>query len=120
MHNQTIEWIFAHGGQAVVSTSQLISRGENPPVPSRIASRAFSVPAPPEISQKIPEFTPSIPPATIEFENLTEKDMEDAFTFEESDEEDDENFGFDFDEDTQFTASPVCVSSFIAWFFLKV
>ncbi|KAJ7762431.1 hypothetical protein B0H14DRAFT_3165638 [Mycena olivaceomarginata] len=106
LHNQTIEWIFAHGGQAVVSTSQLISRGENPPVPSRIASRAFSVPAPPEISQKIPEFTPSIPPATIEFENLTEKDMEDTFTFEESDEEDDENFGFDFDEDTQFTASP--------------
>ncbi|KAJ7804450.1 hypothetical protein B0H14DRAFT_3883426 [Mycena olivaceomarginata] len=75
-------------------------------IPSRIASRAFSVPAPPEISQKIPEFTPSIPPATIEFENLTEKDMEDTFTFEESDEEDDENFGFDFDEDTQFTASP--------------
>ncbi|KAF8146564.1 hypothetical protein K438DRAFT_1944507 [Mycena galopus ATCC 62051] len=106
LRNQTIEWIFAHGGQAVVSTSQLISRGENPPVPSRTVSRAFSVPAPPDISQNIPEFTPSIPPATIEFENLTEKDM-DIFTSEESDEDDDENFGFDFDEDTEFEGSPL-------------
>ncbi|KAJ7189529.1 hypothetical protein GGX14DRAFT_609136 [Mycena pura] len=105
LHNQTIEWIFTHGRQAVVTTSQLVSRGENPPVPSRTVSRAFSVPAPPEISRNIPEFTPSVPVA-LEFENLTEKDMEDTFTFEDSDDDDDRSLGFDFDEDTEFDTSP--------------
>ncbi|KAJ6603953.1 hypothetical protein B0H10DRAFT_2229471 [Mycena sp. CBHHK59/15] len=108
LHNQTLEWIFAHGGQAVVSTSQLISRGETAPVPARIVSRVFSVPAPPDNSQHIPEFTPSISPS-IEFENLTEKDMEDTFACEDSD-QDDDDFDFDFDEDTEFEGNPVLVS----------
>ncbi|KAJ7872089.1 hypothetical protein B0H13DRAFT_2280300 [Mycena leptocephala] len=75
LHNQTIEWMFTHGAQAVVNTSQLHTRGETPPVASHIVSRAFTAPAPPDLSQDIPEFTPSI---TFEFENLTE-DMADVF-----------------------------------------
>ncbi|KAJ7474233.1 hypothetical protein FB451DRAFT_1398222 [Mycena latifolia] len=105
LHNQTIEWIFTHGAQAVVSTSQLLTRGDTPPVPSRVISRAFAVPAPPDISHDTPEFTPSIPPSsgTFKFENYTENDA-----FESDSDSDAENdFDFDFDdEDTEFQATP--------------
>jgi hypothetical protein len=95
--------MFTHGAQAVVNTSQLHTRGETPPVASHIVSRAFTAPAPPDLSQDIPEFTPSI---TFEFENLTE-DMADVFMDEVSESDDDNDFDFDFDEDTSFTANSV-------------
>ncbi|KAJ7096199.1 hypothetical protein C8R44DRAFT_749043 [Mycena epipterygia] len=40
-----MEWIFAHGSQAVVTTSQLHTRGEIPPIPSDTLGRAFAAPA---------------------------------------------------------------------------
>ncbi|KAJ7101731.1 hypothetical protein C8R44DRAFT_887925 [Mycena epipterygia] len=40
-----MEWIFAHGSQAVVTTSQLHTRGEIPPIPSDTLARAFAAPA---------------------------------------------------------------------------
>ncbi|KAJ7141481.1 hypothetical protein C8R44DRAFT_727065 [Mycena epipterygia] len=46
LHQQTMEWIFSHGSQAVFTTSQLHTRGEIPPIPSETLARAFSVPAP--------------------------------------------------------------------------
>jgi hypothetical protein len=100
-----MEWIFTHGAQAVVNTSQLHTRGETPPVASHIVSRAFAVPIPPDTSQSIPEFIPSV---TFEFENLTE-DMADTFMNEDSEsDEDSENYDFDFDdEDAGFAANPV-------------
>ncbi|KAJ7911220.1 hypothetical protein B0H13DRAFT_1875973 [Mycena leptocephala] len=101
LHNQTIEWMFSHGAQAVMNTSQLHTRGETPPVASHIVSRAFTAPAPPDLSQEIPKFTPSI---TFEFENLTE-DIADVFMDEVSESDDDNDFDFDFDEDISFTAN---------------
>ncbi|KAJ7846209.1 hypothetical protein B0H14DRAFT_3681514 [Mycena olivaceomarginata] len=47
LHGQTMEWIFNHGAYAVVTTSQLHTRGETPPIPSATLSRAFAVPAAP-------------------------------------------------------------------------
>ncbi|KAJ7798042.1 hypothetical protein B0H13DRAFT_2505611 [Mycena leptocephala] len=99
-----MEWIFTHGVQAVVNASQLHTRGETPPVASHIVSHAFAVPIPPDTSQSIPEFIPSV---TFEFENLTE-DMADTFMNEDSEsDEDSENYDFDFDdEDAGFAANP--------------
>ncbi|KAJ7920859.1 hypothetical protein B0H13DRAFT_2419578 [Mycena leptocephala] len=44
LHHQTMEWIFAHGKQAVVTTSQLHTRGMTPPSPANPLSRGFVAP----------------------------------------------------------------------------
>jgi hypothetical protein len=58
LHAQCIEWIFKHGGQAVVTTSTLRTHGVSPPENSlpRLFTQAFATPMPP-------------PPQSI-FENL--------------------------------------------------
>ncbi|KAJ6482041.1 hypothetical protein C8R47DRAFT_1283386 [Mycena vitilis] len=49
LHEQTMEWIWNHGGLVVVTTSQLHTRGEIAPTPAGALARAFSVPAPPPL-----------------------------------------------------------------------
>lgn len=51
-----MEWIFANGTQAVVTTSQLHTRGETPPIRSTALVHAFAVPAP-TLSHDEVEFT---------------------------------------------------------------
>lgn len=41
-----MEWIFAHGKRAVVTTSQLHTRGETPPTPANPLTRGFVAPTP--------------------------------------------------------------------------
>ncbi|KAJ7852387.1 hypothetical protein B0H14DRAFT_3137162 [Mycena olivaceomarginata] len=87
LHGQTMEWIFTHGAEAVVSTSQLLTRGKRPPISSGIISRAFGAPAPPNLSEN--SFTLSIErkKTAEEFDN-------------DSDDESDDNNTFEFDEDS--------------------
>lgn len=86
LHGQTMEWIFNHGAYAVVTTSQLHTRGETPPIPSATLSRAFAVPAAPPSLEDDTEFTITYEPPTsqssdpLEFEHWSE-DM----LFDESD-----------------------------------
>ncbi|KAF9052488.1 hypothetical protein BDZ89DRAFT_1032535 [Hymenopellis radicata] len=47
LHRQTVDWIFNHGAQAVVATSQLRSRSSQSPLPSSSSIFGFSHPAPP-------------------------------------------------------------------------
>ncbi|KAJ7889508.1 hypothetical protein B0H14DRAFT_3126972 [Mycena olivaceomarginata] len=92
LHGQTMEWIFNHGAYAVVTTSQLHTRGETPPIPSATLSRAFAVPAAPPSLEDDTEFTITYEPPTsqssdpLEFEHWSE-DM----LFDESD----DNFNAD-------------------------
>ncbi|KAJ6449147.1 hypothetical protein C8R47DRAFT_1265583 [Mycena vitilis] len=44
------KWIFTHGAKAVVTTSQLHSRGETAPVSTTTVARGFALPAPPASS----------------------------------------------------------------------
>jgi hypothetical protein len=46
LHRQTIQWIYSHGSQAVVATSQLRSRSETPPLRATALTFGFSMPAP--------------------------------------------------------------------------
>lgn len=46
LHRQTIAWIFNHGGQAVVTTSQLRSRLMTAPIPAVGLPFGFALPAP--------------------------------------------------------------------------
>lgn len=57
LHGQTMEWIFNHGAHAVVTTSQLHTRCETPPVPAGTLSHAFAVPAPPPSLDNDADFT---------------------------------------------------------------
>lgn len=47
LHRQTIDWIFNHGHQAVVTSSQLRSRQATPPLSASSLTYGFSIPAPP-------------------------------------------------------------------------
>ncbi|KAF9037406.1 hypothetical protein BDZ89DRAFT_1011046 [Hymenopellis radicata] len=47
LHRQTVDWIFNHGAQAIVATSQLRSRSSQSPLPSSSFIFGFSHPAPP-------------------------------------------------------------------------
>ncbi|KAJ7797062.1 hypothetical protein B0H14DRAFT_3887296 [Mycena olivaceomarginata] len=96
LHGQTMEWIFTHGAEAVVSTSQLLTRGKRPPISSGIISRAFGAPAPPNLSENVPAFIPS--PPELHFEHWTENTAEEFDN--DSDDESDDNDTFEFDEDS--------------------
>ncbi|KAJ7896333.1 hypothetical protein B0H14DRAFT_3612314 [Mycena olivaceomarginata] len=92
LHGQTMEWIFNHGAYAVVTTSQLQTRGETPPIPSATLSCAFAVPAAPPSLEDDTEFT-------ITYEFLTSQSS-DPLEFEHWSEdmlfdESDDNFNAD-------------------------
>lgn len=73
LHGQTIEWIFSHGTHAVVTTSQLHTRGETPPIPSNTVARTFSVPAPPLLSPNDAEFSITVLPSQPDTPELTDE-----------------------------------------------
>jgi hypothetical protein len=69
LHKQTMQWIFTHGGRAVVTTSQLLSRGETPPISVNTLTRAFAVPAPPpDLPDDNSEFPLTLSPDGMEIE----------------------------------------------------
>ncbi|KAJ6554118.1 hypothetical protein B0H10DRAFT_2201747 [Mycena sp. CBHHK59/15] len=70
-----MEWIFTHGAKAVVTTSQLHTRGAAAPTQVAATGPAFATPAP-VIPSADPEFVVSPPISdsdTIEFEHWTEE-----------------------------------------------
>ncbi len=74
LHQQTLEWIYAHGDQAVVTTAQLHTRSINPPLPIFSSPFGFSTPAPPSstlcndhTSFQISYKQSSLPNSTIKF-----------------------------------------------------
>ncbi|KAJ7747954.1 hypothetical protein DFH07DRAFT_775902 [Mycena maculata] len=77
LHKQTMEWIFAHGKQAVVTTSQLHTRSETPPLPSDSLARAFAIPVPPSLSQADPEFTLTYSPGQPSNSNIVGNESDD-------------------------------------------
>ncbi|KAJ7734018.1 hypothetical protein DFH07DRAFT_944774 [Mycena maculata] len=100
LHQQTIEWIFNHGRLAVVTTSQLHTRGECPPMPSTALARARAVSAPPGIYDDT-EFTLMHPAAqsgassdSLEFEHWSmdvDSDLESEYS--EDSESDTDEYG---------------------------
>jgi hypothetical protein len=90
-----MEWIFNHGAHAVVTTSQLRTRGETPPIPTAALSRAFAVPAPPPLLDD-PDFTitykssSSHSPNPLEFEHWSEDMLLDDSEDDSEDESDPE------------------------------
>lgn len=72
LHGQTMEWIFNHGARAVVTTSQLHTRGEITPIVVNTVARAFAVPAPPSSFDDGVEFSLTNP----QFSTLTETEFE--------------------------------------------
>lgn len=81
LHGQTIEWIFNHGARAVVTTSQLHTRGQIAPTVVNAVARAFAVPAPPSSFDDSVEFSLTnsqfLNSTSVEFEHWSE-DMLDA------------------------------------------
>ncbi|KAJ7151286.1 hypothetical protein C8R43DRAFT_951101 [Mycena crocata] len=94
LHGQTLEWIFNHGARAVVTTSQLHTRGIVAPVVINAVARAFSVPAPPSSFEDGVEFslTTCQNSTPLEFEHWSET------TADESGDDSDES-ELDSDED---------------------
>ncbi|KAJ7689064.1 hypothetical protein B0H17DRAFT_1135343 [Mycena rosella] len=99
LHKQTIEWIFIHGGKAVVTTSQLRTHGETAPISSGTINHTFTTPVPPDPSHDDAEFLVSIPPSDpIQFEHWnksTDYDSEDDSTSEGEEDDDLEFEGID-------------------------
>ncbi|KAJ6557626.1 hypothetical protein B0H19DRAFT_1376305 [Mycena capillaripes] len=92
LHHQTMEWIFAHGKQAVVATSQLHTRGEIPPTPTCSLSRGFAAPAPPPPPEGEDEFCitySAAQPSTFPFKHWSVDDLEGEQ--EDSDDSDSDN-----------------------------
>ncbi|KAJ7738873.1 hypothetical protein DFH07DRAFT_778935 [Mycena maculata] len=77
LHKQTMEWIFAHGKQAVVTTSQLHTRSKTPPLPSDSLARAFAIPVPPSLSQADPEFALTYSPGQPSNSNIMGNESDD-------------------------------------------
>jgi hypothetical protein len=64
LHAQSIQWIFDHGGLAVVTTSTLRTRNADPPHSSSTIARAFAFPlspTPPKPLTATEKFTVSLP-----------------------------------------------------------
>jgi hypothetical protein len=65
LHAQSIQWIFNHGGLAVVTTSTLRTRNAIPPLPASSISRAFAFPLSPTCPESLisdeNDFTISFP-----------------------------------------------------------
>ena len=64
LHAQSIQWIFDHGGLAVVTTSTLRTRNAIPPLSSSTITRAFAFPlspTPPKLLTATENFTVSLP-----------------------------------------------------------
>lgn len=64
LHAQSIQWIFDHGGLAVVTTSTLRTRNAIPPLSSSTIARAFAFPlspTPPKSLTATENFTLSLP-----------------------------------------------------------
>ncbi|KAJ7772000.1 hypothetical protein DFH07DRAFT_937710 [Mycena maculata] len=92
LHGQTMEWIFNHGAHAVVTTSQLHTRGETAPIPTDTMARVFSVPAPAPCLDDTEfsityESSPAQSANPVEFEHWSESMLSD----DSGDESDDES-----------------------------
>ncbi|CAK5276222.1 unnamed protein product [Mycena citricolor] len=87
LHKQTIEWIVAHGQQAVVTTSQLRSRGQSDPVPIRPPTSLLGIPAPPNPLVEYPEFVPHVPA------NSPSGDSDDVMEWDTDDEDAEDKLG---------------------------
>ncbi|KAJ6470658.1 hypothetical protein C8R47DRAFT_1148854 [Mycena vitilis] len=97
LHKQTIEWIFAHGGKAVVTTSQLHSRSAAPPAQVAVTGPAFASPAPTVPSSNEEEFIVSPPMAeTDALELHRTEDM--AMNVPDDDDSDGDDFEFNATE----------------------
>jgi hypothetical protein len=61
LHAQSIQWIFDHGGLAVVTTSTLRTRNADPPLSSSTIARAFAFPLSPTPPTTTDKFMVSLP-----------------------------------------------------------
>ena len=88
-----MEWIFTHGKKAVVTTSQLQSRGEIAPISTSVVSKAFASPVPDPIHSNLDSEVPltySFNTEAIQFEHWSEDTMHETdFEFESDDDDDD-------------------------------
>ncbi len=93
-----MEWIFNHGAHAVVTTSQLHTRGETPPIPSDTLSRAFTVPAPLPTLEDDTNFTITYESPTSESSNPLEfEHWSEDMLFDESDDNSSDESGLEDD-----------------------
>ncbi|KAF9011458.1 hypothetical protein BDZ89DRAFT_1167536 [Hymenopellis radicata] len=100
LHHQTIEWIFTHGKQAVVTTSQLRSRNATPPIRAVGLPMGFALPAPDSstLAGDHTSFSISYSPGEQSSEDI-QFDMWEATSDDEYMDEDS-----DFDSDIEYTA----------------
>lgn len=115
LHGQTMEWIFNHGAYAVVTTSQLHTRGETSPIPSDTLSRAFAVPAPPPSLSDDAEFTITYESPTSQFSDPLEfEHWSEDMLCDDSDDDSDDNSELEDDMHGQLVIEiePVSILSY--------
>jgi hypothetical protein len=120
LHQNTVEWIAAHGAKAVVTTSQLHTRGDVPPIPSNSLARMYAVPAPLIPSPEEEDFSltyTSSDSNVLEFEHWSEgmEAMEDDDNSSDDGSEPDEDHYGQF----SFKVAPVHSFSFSIFFPVK-
>ncbi|KAJ6490305.1 hypothetical protein C8R47DRAFT_1273319 [Mycena vitilis] len=94
LHGQTIEWIFNHGARAVVTTSQLHTRGQISPAVVNAVARAFAVPAPASSFDDSIEFPLT---KSVEFEHWSEDMLDDSGNGSDDESETDSDSGSEED-----------------------
>jgi hypothetical protein len=105
LHGQTVEWIFNHGARAVVTTSQLHTRGEIAPVVVNAVARAFAVPAPPGSFDESAEFSlthaasPALDSSPVEFVHWSSDMVEESDDDSDDDSESNSARDSEMDED---------------------
>ncbi|KAJ6489576.1 hypothetical protein C8R47DRAFT_1124811 [Mycena vitilis] len=96
LHGQTVEWIFNHGARAVVTTSQLHTRGQIAPTVVNAVARAFAVPASPGSFDNSAEFsltnTQILDSTPVEFEHWSEDLLDDSGDGVDDDSESDSDY----------------------------
>jgi hypothetical protein len=92
LHKQTLEWIFTHGAKAVVTTSQLHTRGDFVPIPPDTLAHAFAVPAPLSLPfNDDDDFSPTQLSSVASDDNVQFEHWSPSMHDDESDDSDDES-----------------------------